>query len=82
MHRWGPDLLRWRLTPTDTGCRLTLQHEMAERTHAAENAGGWHICLDVLSGHLDGTNPARLVGETVMEHGFPELRDGYAKLLG
>jgi hypothetical protein len=36
---------------------------------------------DVLTGHLDGTNPERLVGETVMEHGFPELRDGYAKLL-
>ncbi|MFL6087083.1 MAG: SRPBCC family protein [Mycobacterium sp.] len=81
VHRWGDDVVRWRLSPTDTGCRLTLEHQMADRTHAAENAGGWHICLDVLTGHLDGTNPERLVGETVMEHGFPELRDGYAKLL-
>jgi hypothetical protein len=54
---------------------------MEDRTHVAENAGGWHICLDVLAGHLDGGNPERLVGETVMQHGFPELRDGYAKLL-
>jgi uncharacterized protein YndB with AHSA1/START domain len=81
VHRWGEDVVRWRLSATDTGCRLTLEHQMADRTHAAENAGGWHICLDVLTGHLDGTNPERLVGETVMEHGFPELRDGYAKLL-
>jgi uncharacterized protein YndB with AHSA1/START domain len=85
VHRWGheggSDVLRWRLSPTDAGCRLTLEHEMADRTHTAENAGGWHICLDVLSGNLDGTNPDRLVGETVMAHGFPELRDGYTKLL-
>jgi uncharacterized protein YndB with AHSA1/START domain len=81
VHRWGGDVVRWHLSPTDTGCRLTLEHQMADRTHAAENAGGWHLCLDVLTGHLDGTNPERLVGETVMEHGFPDLRDGYAKLL-
>jgi hypothetical protein len=35
--------MRRRLTPTDAGCRLTLEHDMA--------------------------------------HGFPELRDGYTKLL-
>ena len=78
----GPDLLRWRLEPTETGCRLTLEHQMAERGHEAENAGGWHICLDVLASNLDGANPERLVGEVVMDHGFPELRDGYRKLLG
>ena len=55
---------------------------MAERGHEAENAGGWHICLDVLASNLDGANPERLVGEVVMDHGFPELRDGYRKLLG
>ncbi|HEX9175252.1 SRPBCC family protein [Mycobacterium sp.] len=82
VHRWGPDLLRWRLEPTETGCRLTLEHQMAERDHEAENAGGWHICLDVLASNLDGANPERLVGEVVMDHGFPELRDGYRKLLG
>jgi uncharacterized protein YndB with AHSA1/START domain len=82
VHRWGPDLLRWRLDPTPQGCRLTLEHQMADRGHEAENAGGWHICLDVLAGNLNGTNPERLVGEAVMDHGFGELRDGYRKLLG
>jgi uncharacterized protein YndB with AHSA1/START domain len=82
VHRWGPDRLRWRLTPTATGCQLTLEHQMADRSPAADNAGGWHICLDVLTGNLDGTNPERLVGDCVMDHGFPELRDGYRKLLG
>jgi uncharacterized protein YndB with AHSA1/START domain len=82
VHQWGPDLLRWRLDPTPAGCRLTLEHQMADRGHEAENAGGWHICLNVLAGNLNGTNPERLVGEAVMDHGFPELRDGYRKLLG
>jgi uncharacterized protein YndB with AHSA1/START domain len=82
LHRWGPNVLRWRLTPTGTGCRLTLEQQMADRSNTAENAGGWHICLDVLNGHLDGRNPDRLVGAVVMEHGFAELRDGYRKLLG
>ena len=82
VHQWGPDMLRWRLTPTATGCQLTLEQTMADRTHAAENAGGWHICLDVLAEDLDGAMGKRLVGEVVMEHGFPELRDGYRKVLG
>lgn len=82
VHKWGPDLLRWRLESTGTGCRLTLEHQMAERGNEAENAGGWHICLDVLTGNLDGTNPERAVGEAAMDHGFPGLRDGYRKLLG
>jgi hypothetical protein len=82
VHQWGPDVLRWRLTPTATGCQLTLEQTMADRTHAAENAGGWHICLDVLADNLDGAMRERLVGEVVMEHGFPELRDGYRKVLG
>jgi uncharacterized protein YndB with AHSA1/START domain len=82
VHQWGPHLLRWRLDPTPAGCRLTLEHQMAERGHEAENAGGWHICLNVLAGNLNGTSPERLVGEAVMDHGFGELRDGYRKLLG
>ena len=82
VHRWGPDVLRWRLTPTATGCRLTLEHQMSDRAHAADNAGGWHICLDVLTRHLDGAVAQRLVGDVVMDHGFPALRDGYRRLLG
>ena len=80
VHRWGPDVLQWRLSPIDTGCRLTLEHEMADRDQSAQNAGGWHICLDVLTSVVDGKDVPRLVGNVVMGHGFPELRDGYQRL--
>jgi hypothetical protein len=52
------------------------------RAAVAVDAGGWHICLDVLADNLDGAMRERLVGEVVMEHGFPELRDCYRKVLG
>ena len=78
-----PDLLRWRLTPTGTGCRRTSNTALLRsRPIRRKNAGGWHICLEVLSGHLAGANPDRLVGDVVMDHGFPELRDGYRNPLG
>lgn len=82
VHRWGDDVVRWRLTPTETGCLLTLEQSMRDRDPAAMNAAGWHICLDVLGRNLDGITTERLVGDVVMEHGFPELRDGYTELLG
>src|SRR6478752_7016521 len=38
VHRWGDDLVRSRPSPTETGCRLTLEQTMRERDHAAMNA--------------------------------------------
>jgi hypothetical protein len=35
VHRWGDDVVRWRLDPTDTGCGLTLEQTMRERDKAA-----------------------------------------------
>ena len=78
MHRWGDDVVRWRLTPTDTGCRLTLEQTMAERDHAAMNAAGWQLCLDVLDDVLGGGDRPRVVGEAALDHGWEALRDGYA----
>jgi uncharacterized protein YndB with AHSA1/START domain len=82
VHRWGDDLVRWRLASTDTGCRLTLEQTMRERDHTAMNAAGWHICLDVLEGALAGTASGRVVGPDAEKHGWESLRDMYAERLG
>ena len=81
VHRWGDDLVRWRLSPTDTGCRLTLEQTMRERDPAAMNAAGWHLCLDVLDDAATartgrGGRPGR------RRHGWEALRDNYAEALG
>jgi uncharacterized protein YndB with AHSA1/START domain len=82
VHRWGDDVVRWRLTATDTGCRLTLEQTMRDRDRAAMNAAGWHLCLDVLDLVLSGAATSRVVGEAALDHGWEALRDGYAELLG
>jgi uncharacterized protein YndB with AHSA1/START domain len=82
VHRWGDDTVRWRLSPTATGCRLTLEQTMADRDRAAGNAAGWHVCLDVLDGTLAGTASSRVVGQDALDHGWESLRDGYTELLG
>ena len=82
VRRWGDDVVRWRLSPTATGCVLTLEQSMRDRDPAAMNAAGWHLCLDVLDGTLAGAEPARVVGEAALDHGWESLRDDYAELLG
>ncbi len=82
VHRWGDDVVRWRLEPTDSGCRLTLEQTMRERDHTAMNAAGWHICLDVLDTALAGTPSGRLVGPDAAQRDWESLRDVYAERLG
>jgi uncharacterized protein YndB with AHSA1/START domain len=82
VHRWGDDVVRWRLEPTDTGCRLTLEQTMRERDTAAMNAAGWHLCLDVLGDVTNGVDRSRAVGPDAMKQGWEPLRDSYAELLG
>ena len=82
VHRWGDDLVRWRLTPTDAGCRLRLEQTMRERDHAAMNAAGWQLCLDVLDDVLDGADRPRVVGQDAAAYGWEALRDSYAEMLG
>lgn len=82
VHRWGTDVVRWRLTPTATGCRLTLEHTMTDRGDAAMNAAGWQICLDVLDDVAHGVDRPRVVGEDAAAHDWEALRDRYARLLG
>ena len=82
VHRWGDNVVRWQLSPTDQGCRLTLEQSIPQRDGAAGNAAGWHVCLDVLEGTLAGTASSRVVGPDALDHGWESLRDGYAELLG
>lgn len=53
-YDWGGDLLRWTLSATELGCRLVLEHIVADLPGAASFAAGWTGCLDALDDHLAG----------------------------
>jgi uncharacterized protein YndB with AHSA1/START domain len=55
---WGPDELHFALEAVGAGCRLILINVLDDRTTAARNAGGWHVCLAELVKLLDGV-PSR-----------------------
>src|SRR6187399_784984 len=49
---WGGGDLRWELEPLGgSGTRLTLWHQI-NKNFISMGATGWHVCLDVLAGHL------------------------------
>jgi len=49
---WGPDHLRFVITPTANGCVLELFDTFTERGRAARDAAGWHSCIELLDDHL------------------------------
>jgi uncharacterized protein YndB with AHSA1/START domain len=57
--RWGPDVLRLELRPTEDGTELTLHDTLEERGKAARDGAGWHTCLDALELALAGDTSAR-----------------------
>jgi uncharacterized protein YndB with AHSA1/START domain len=57
--RWGPDVLRLELRPTEDGTELTLFDTLEERGKAARDGAGWHTCLDALERDLRGEAGAR-----------------------
>ncbi len=81
-YSWGQDLLRWELERAGDGTRLTLRHTLNEPTDAASVATGWHLCVAVLRRLLDGEPVGVIRGSEAKNHGFGELREAYAKLLG
>jgi uncharacterized protein YndB with AHSA1/START domain len=81
VHRWGDDVVRWRLDPSDSGCVLTLEQTMRQRDPAAMNAAGWDVCFAVLDDVLGGSDTARIVGPDALAAGWEVLRDQYAALL-
>lgn len=76
-HRWGPHLLRWTLTPTESGCRLTLEHTFDEQADRGSFAAGWHLCLAVLVAQLDGHDVERVVGSRASDYGWESLEARY-----
>jgi uncharacterized protein YndB with AHSA1/START domain len=80
-YTWGDDLLRWELTPTATGTRLTLRHTVTERGIAPMVAAGWHICLDVAEHLLDGDPVGPIRGAEAKEFGWDDLRAAYDERL-
>ncbi|WP_435206693.1 SRPBCC family protein [Micromonospora sp. bgisy143] len=78
-YTWGDDLLRWELTPSGDGTRLTLRHTVADRGVLPMVAAGWHLCLDVADRLLDGDPVGPIRGAEAKDFGWPELRDAYAE---
>jgi uncharacterized protein YndB with AHSA1/START domain len=76
-YAWGGDLLRWELTPTGTGTRLTLRHTVDDRDSVPMVAAGWHICLAVAQRLLDGDPVGPIRGNDALDHGWTELREAY-----
>lgn len=80
-YTWGDDRLRWELSPSAEGTRLVLRHTLAAPDTDAMVAAGWHLCLDVLRHLLDGRPIGVIRGRDAMDHGWEELREGYAARL-
>lgn len=57
-YRWEDEFLRFELKPSEGGCELTFVTRFEEVGKAARDAAGWHVCLDLLEHHLDGTSPS------------------------
>jgi uncharacterized protein YndB with AHSA1/START domain len=54
---WDTDVLRFELAPDGDGTTLTLLDTLEALGKAARDGAGWHVCLDALEHHLDGTTP-------------------------
>jgi uncharacterized protein YndB with AHSA1/START domain len=80
-YSWGSDLLRWELSATDDGTRLTLRHTVADLDMAAMAAAGWHVCLDVAEHLLDGAPIGPIRGAEARDFGWDQLNEAYAKKL-
>lgn len=81
-YTWGPDVLRWELTPTAAGTRLVLRHTVAGEDWVPKVAAGWHLCLVVADTVLGGDPIAPIRGSDAMNYGWQSLHDEYAARLG
>ena len=60
---WGDDRLRFELSPTADGTRLTFTDTFTELGKGARDGAGWHECLDRLGAALDDREPPWSWGE-------------------
>jgi uncharacterized protein YndB with AHSA1/START domain len=78
-YTWGDELLRFELSatgPESQHCKLVFTVTFGERSQAARDATGWHLCLDNLGRKLAGQAP-QPAGEA-----FTELSAKYKQELG
>ncbi|MCH6472346.1 SRPBCC domain-containing protein [Sinomonas terrae] len=54
---WGEDTLEFVVQGSGTDAELTLRNWLGDRTAAARNAAGWHVCLAELAVKLGGGEP-------------------------
>jgi uncharacterized protein YndB with AHSA1/START domain len=66
--RWGNDMLRFELQPSEAGTQLTVLDTFDEQGRAARDGAGWHVCLDGLAAHLDGSPAAHADWAEVHRH--------------
>jgi hypothetical protein len=77
LSRWGPDVLRFELTPDGDGTALAFTATMQELGKAARDAAGWHTCLDRLVRELGGEQSPADSGER-----WRELNSAYTARFG
>jgi uncharacterized protein YndB with AHSA1/START domain len=78
-YTWAEDVLRFELTPTGAGgmhCRLVFTTTFGQRSHAARDASGWHMCLTNLGNQLSATPQGAVQAQ------FPALYEAYVSSLG
>jgi uncharacterized protein YndB with AHSA1/START domain len=80
-YAWGTDELRWELTPSGTGTRLTLSHTVPDQSWLSKVAAGWHLCLAVAQRMLDGDPVTVIRGGDAMNYGWADLDVAYRKVL-
>lgn len=82
VYQWGTDVLRWELRRDGERTALVVRHRFANRGDAPSYAAGWHLCLDGLSGTLDGREMPSMVGLNAMHYGWRDLHARYAAEIG
>lgn len=78
-YTWGDDTLRFELSaagPNGKHTKLVFTTTFGERSQAARDATGWHMCLDNLGRNLEGQQPQQAGGQ------FTELNAAYKESLG
>jgi uncharacterized protein YndB with AHSA1/START domain len=75
--KWSEDVLRFELQPVEDGTLLTLFDTFDELGKAARDAAGWHVCLDLLEGHIKGAAPPADQGSA-----WKGVHARYVELLG
>jgi len=75
--RWGTDIVRLELRPSEAGTELTLLDTLDERGKGARDAAGWHTCLDALEDSLGGEPGARVHPDR-----WRDVHPGYVEAFG